>query len=612
MRSIRRSLILWFLALVVVALTVVGAVIDGVVRQAVKSREEAAANLIQKQFEQRKEEELERVDQALMDEARAIAQAAQFLYSNNSAREQVSYISLLSLGFGPSSPITAFAAAAPTQHAFSVNGEYLSQRQQDDKTLLDKLTDDEHFRDLYQIHTANRFTLQSKSLAGQLLPNFNGNELSRSLPNWSKPDEVPLADGTIVRRVVLAHPVFLRWVGPPRRGTPGNPAGGRGGASGGTGGSGNNRGERPAQPPGPPAPRAPQQFDVLRTIPRIYVQTARPLSAVQAKFEEFDEIRQSELQRIRNESEAAIRRTRSTLIAVSFGAIAVLLLGSLAIISRGLRPVDRLSEAVSQVSEKDFRLPITRDELSAELLPVHGRITATLDALRRAFEREKQAVADISHELRTPVAAMAATIDVSLRKVRTPEQYKTTLEECREINRQLGRLVERVMTLATLDAGNDRSTTAPVDAAELIGECVALIRPLAEAHGLKVSAEIGPGLTLTTDRDKVREVLMNLLHNAVEYTPAGGRIDVTARPAPLGGVTFAIRDTGIGMTPEVKDRIFERFYRADASRTATGVHAGLGLAIVKEYLSRIGGSVAVETKPGTGSTFTVSVPTLSA
>lgn len=611
MRSIRRSLVLWFLALVIVALTVVGVVIDGVVQKAVTGREQAATNLIHRQFEQRKEEELDRVDQELMNEARAIAQAAQFLYSNNSAREQVNYISLLSLGFGTSSPLTAYAAAAPTQHAFSVNGEYLSQRQQDDKTLLGKLTDDEHFRDLYQIHTANRFTVQSKSLGGQQLPNFNRNELSKSLPNWSKPDEVTLADGTMVRRVVLAHPVFLRWVGPPRRGGPGNPPGPGGG---GAGGGGSTRGDRSAQLPAPQPPpsRAPQQIDVLRGIPRIYVQTARPMTSLQAKFEEFNTFRQLELQRIRNESAAAIRRTRSTLFALSLGAIAVLMLGTLAIISRGLRPVDRLSEAVSQVSEKDFRLPIDRKELSAELLPVHGRLTGTLDALRRAFEREKQAVADISHELRTPVAAMAATIDVSLRKVRTPEQYKTTLEECREINRQLGRLVERVMTLATLDAGNDRSSTQPVDAAELTDECVALIRPLAEAHGLSVSAEIGAGLTLTTDRDKIREVLMNLLHNAVEYTPAGGRIDVTARPAPLGGVTFAVRDTGIGMTPEVKDRIFERFYRADASRTATGVHAGLGLAIVKEYLSRIGGSVAVETKPGTGSTFTVSVPSLSA
>ena len=608
MRSIRRSLLLWFLALVIVALTVVGVVIDGVVRQAVSGREQAAANLIRRQFEQRKEEELDRVDQALMDEARAIAQSAQFLYSNNSSREQLNYISLLSLGFGTSSPLTSYLMATPGPVTWNVNQEYLSHRQQDDKTLLGKLTDDEHFRDLYQIHTANRFTLQSKSLGGQQLPNFNRNELSKSLPNWSKPDEVSLADGTMVRRVVLAHPVFLRWVGPPRRGGQGNPSSG-GGASG-----GGNRGDRTAQPVAqqPPPSRTPQPFDVLRTIPRIYVQTARPMSDVQAKFDEFNVIRQSELQRVRNESEAVVRRTRSTLIALSFGAIAVLLLGSLAIISRGLRPVDRLSEAVSRVSEKDFRLPIARDELSAELLPVHGRITATLDALRRAFEREKQAVADISHELRTPVAALAATIDVSLRKVRTTDQYKATLEECREINRQLGRLVERVMVLATLDAGNDRSSAQPVDAAELTGECVALIRPLAEAHGLTVSADIGPGLTLTTDRDKVREVLMNLLHNAVEYTPAGGRIDVTARPAPLGGVTFAVRDTGIGMTPEVKDRIFERFYRADASRTATGVHAGLGLAIVKEFLSRIGGSVAVETKPGTGSTFTVSVPTLSA
>jgi signal transduction histidine kinase len=607
MRSIRRSLLLWFLVLVIVALTVVGMVIDGVVRQAVAGREQAAANLVYRQFEERKQEELDRVDQALMDEARAIAQSAQFLYTNNvPSREPLNYISLSALGFGQSSPLTAYLMATPGPVSWSINQEYVARRQLDDKSLLGKLTEDEHFRDLYQIHTVYRNTLQSKSLGGQQLPGFNRNELSKSLPNWSAPDEVPLPDGTMVRRVVLAHPVFLRFVGPPRRGGPGS------GSPGGRGERGERTNAPLPQPQTAPPPRTPPQIDVLRTIPRIYVQTARPMSDVQAKFEEFNTFRQLELQRIRNESAAAVRQTRSILFALSCGAIAMMLVGSLVIISRGLRPVDRLSEAVSQVSEKDFRLPIARNELSAELLPVHGRITATLDALRRAFEREKQAVADISHELRTPVAAMAATIDVSLRKVRTPEQYKTTLEECREINRQLGRLVERVMTLATLDAGNDRSTAQPVDAAALTDECVALIRPLAEAHGLTVSAEIDPGLTLTTDRDKVREVLMNLLHNAVEYTPAGGRIDVTARPAPLGGVTFAVRDTGIGMSPDVKDRIFERFYRADASRTATGVHAGLGLAIVKEYLSRIGGSVAVETKPGNGSTFTVSVPTLSA
>ena len=330
------------------------------------------------------------------------------------------------------------------------------------------------------------------------------------------------------------------------------------------------------------------------------------------KSNEFRDERDADLVKIKRESAAVISSTRWILLAVATGGIALLLLGSTAIISRGLLPVDRLSEAVSHVSERDFRLPVSSAEMSKELLPVYSRLTTTLDALRRAFDREKQAVADISHELRTPVAALAATIDVSLRKPRTREQYKTTLEECREINRQLARLVERVMTLANLDAGNDRSTTGPVDASELARECAAMIRPLAEAHGLTVSAQIAPALSLTTDGDKVREVLMNLLHNAVEYTPSDGRIDVSAQRTGTGGVEFRVRDTGIGMTADVKEKIFERFFRGDVSRTATGVHAGLGLAIVKEYVHRLGGTVTVESKPGSGSTFTVSVPSLSA
>jgi two-component system, OmpR family, heavy metal sensor histidine kinase CusS len=342
------------------------------------------------------------------------------------------------------------------------------------------------------------------------------------------------------------------------------------------------------------------------------VQTARPQSIIDAKCLELAEDRDAQLQTIRMESTASIAKTRSILVSVGLGAMATTLLGSLVLISRGLAPVNKLSYAVSQVSEKDFRLPIAKQELSVELLPVHQRITDTLDALKRAFEREKQAVADMSHELRTPVASLAATIDVSLRKPRTAEQYKVTLEECREINRQLGRLVERVMTLANLDAGNDRSIASTYDAMQLARECVSVIRPLAEKQGLSITLDGPPMLEMTNDEDKVREVLMNLLHNAVAYTPRGGAITMDLKPTPRGSVDYIVRDTGIGMTAEVTEKIFERFYRADASRTDVGVHAGLGLAIVKEYLNRLGGKVTVESEPGKGSTFVVTIPTLSA
>jgi signal transduction histidine kinase len=117
---------------------------------------------------------------------------------------------------------------------------------------------------------------------------------------------------------------------------------------------------------------------------------------------------------------------------------------------------------------------------------------------------------------------------------------------------------------------------------------------------------VGPA-ELDTDADRLREVLMNLLHNAVEYNRPNGRVELSVRP-DAGRVVFEVRDTGIGMSDAVRAKIFERFFRADASRTATGVHAGLGLAIVKEYVDRLGGTIEVETTPGEGSLFRVSFP----
>jgi signal transduction histidine kinase len=234
-------------------------------------------------------------------------------------------------------------------------------------------------------------------------------------------------------------------------------------------------------------------------------------------------------------------------------------------------------------------------------------LTQTLDLLRRAFAREKQAVADISHELRTPIASLLATLDVALRKPRTPEQYRTTLEDCRAITRQLSQLVERIMTLASLDAGTARTNRVRIDAAEVTAGCASVIRPLAAAHGLTLEVRAAPPLELETDPDKLREVLVNLLHNAVEYNRPDGNIELTGA-RQNGRIVLEVRDTGIGMTPEVRERIFERFFRADPSRQATGVHAGLGLAIVKEYVERLGGTIAVESEPGVGSTFRVELP----
>ncbi len=270
-------------------------------------------------------------------------------------------------------------------------------------------------------------------------------------------------------------------------------------------------------------------------------------------------------------------------------------------------PLQRLGDAVSKVSEKDFHLPFDEPRLPAELTPIVERLKQVLDQLRRAFEREKQAAADISHELRTPVAALLTTIDVCLKKPRKPEEYREVLAECRESGQQVSQLVERLLTLARIDAGVDRLRVERVDVGALAEQCTALVRPLAEARGVTLHLHGSDQAVLEADPSKLREVLTNLLHNAIEYNRPEGSVDLTVA-RDNGHLRVEVRDTGVGIAPEAQARIFERFYRADPSRHAEGLHAGLGLAIVKGYIDLMGGSINVESAPGQGSTFRVELP----
>jgi signal transduction histidine kinase len=433
------------------------------------------------------------------------------------------------------------------------------------------------------------FVFTTPYLAGRTITKANPSKIGQDLPfgtaeldalkdreNWTADVELP-GKGKY-RRVIVSHPrPLLAWV-------PGTP--------------------------GQVVYNTPTRGRLFRTPDlafRTYIQSAHPYSELHSRLAEDQRSRDEQLASVRNETRDQLAQLRTRLGLIGAGTFLALVVGGWLIVARGLFPMTKLSEAVSLVSEKDFRLPIEPADLSRELAPIHARLTQTLDQLRRAFAREKQSVADISHELRTPIASLQATLDVALRKPRTPDQYRATLEDCRAICKQLGQLVERIMVLASLDAGTARTVSTRTDAADVAAGCAAVIRPLAASHGLEFSSRVAAPLELDTDPDKLREVLVNLLHNAVEYNSPGGRIELAGR-RENGSVVLEVRDTGIGMAADVKDRIFERFFRADASRQATGVHAGLGLAIVKEYVERLGGRIAVESEPGSGSTFRVTLP----
>jgi signal transduction histidine kinase len=637
MRSLRRSLTLYLFGLLAITLAVVWVVIDQMTARALAAREGAGADLLRARYEERCREEKAEVDRALFEQAKKLAQVMQMHYGT---RRDIEFSHYSRLGaaapfmFGGTilgnNPLGTSAWLAtkyepgtrsrPNLAPVVMFRMYLANLPLPEEYLQD-FEEENRSADYLQINTVSGREWHSKSLAGRPLPfdsrEIDGKDRDSKQADAGRPEAANVIDwvysegtvgGTRVRKVLFKVPHFTgprprgsggfggppgrddrprslvgAWIAWVERGAPGSPP--------------NGFGVSPGMPQTPP----------VDSLPRFYVQCARPQATIDAALARFAEERDAELAHLSTEIHDARTVLRLQVTVIALAAFLAIAVGGPLLVGRGLRPVGTLSDAVSRVSEKDFKFRCDAADMTVELAPIHARITQTLDLLHRAFSREKQAVADISHELRTPIAALMATIDVALRKPRTPEQYRTTLDECRLIAKQLGQLVERIMTLASLDAGNDHTHVSRVDAADLAAGCASVIRPLAAANGVTVETHLDEPLDLDTDAGKLREVLMNLLHNAIEYNRPDGTIELTAR-RDNGSVVFEVRDTGIGMTPEVREKIFERFYRADSSRHSTGVHAGLGLAIVREYVNRLGGTIAVESEPGVGSTFRVTLP----
>jgi heavy metal sensor kinase len=354
----------------------------------------------------------------------------------------------------------------------------------------------------------------------------------------------------------------------------------------------------PKQAKGPP----PRGFQP----PVIFVQYARETKNLDAALAKLETKLNEDLAKEESETARTLAGLRTRLWWIFGLTFLAIVAGGAFLIRLGLTPLKRLSEAVSRVSEKDFRLQIDQNRLPTELRPIAGRLAQTLEQLKRAFSREKQAAADISHELRTPLAALMTTVEVALRKPRKPEEYQEILEDCRVSGKQMTQLVEKLLALARLDAGADTLRVRQVDVANLAGQCADMVRPLADARGIKMNVRVSDPTTIETDPDKLREVLTNLLHNAVEYNRPDGSIDLAVERRN-GHLRLEVRDTGIGIAPEAREHIFERFFRVDPSRHADTLHAGIGLAIVKGYVDLMGGTIGVESSSA-GSTFRVEFP----
>ncbi len=370
-------------------------------------------------------------------------------------------------------------------------------------------------------------------------------------------------------------------------------------------GSRDGKGDPPPQPRiglMPSDPKAP-----IDKAPIVFVQYARQTSEIDDALNELREDLDRTIEGLGEELQASLASLRRKFALAGLLVFGAIVIGGVWLVHRGLRPIKRITDAVSQVSERDFTLHLEQREVPVELESIVEKLQQTLGSLGRAFDREKQAAADISHELRTPISALMATTQVCLKKPRTLEEYRDTLETCSEISQQLSVLVEGLLVLARLDAGRDNLKPESVDVPELASQCVSMVKPLADARGLRLHLDRNGPAVLKTDPNKLREIVTNLLHNAIQYNKPNGSIEVGVE-RDNGHVKLEVRDTGIGINPQAREHLFERFYRADPSRQSDTIHAGLGLAIVKGYLDLMGGRIEVDSVEGQGSTFRVWLP----
>jgi signal transduction histidine kinase len=243
-----------------------------------------------------------------------------------------------------------------------------------------------------------------------------------------------------------------------------------------------------------------------------------------------------------------------------------------------------------------------------------GRLAETLNQmmtrLERSFAALRRFTADASHELKTPLTVLRAGVERAITTPNLPQDTLATLEETLQEIKRMTELVDALLTLARADEGIAPLHREPVDLRGIVEEVRETGELLAEDSGVVVEVATPPEpIVVSVDATRIRQLILNLLTNAVKYTPPGGTVRMQLGSAD-GRVTLSVADTGIGIAPGDLPHIFDRFWRADSARTRTSERpgAGLGLAISKWIAEAHGGRIDVVSRPGRGTTFTVTLP----
>jgi len=265
-----------------------------------------------------------------------------------------------------------------------------------------------------------------------------------------------------------------------------------------------------------------------------------------------------------------------------------------------------MSRSARQITAEDLGRRLTRRGAEDEIDHLADTLNTMLAGLEAAFAQSRRFSADAAHELRTPLTALKGEIEVALRAERSPEEYRRVLHSALEEVEHLIQVAEDLLLFSRSSA----AIGAPRNKVELepiVLEALEMGARRAQGTGVAVRAEEIEPVTVLGEAAALRRAVLNLVDNAVKYTPAGGKVSLSLL-ARDGQALIAVQDTGIGIDPADTARIFDPFVRLDAARSRDAGGAGLGLALVKSIVTAHGGTVDVESTPGAGSRFTIRLP----
>jgi heavy metal sensor kinase len=274
---------------------------------------------------------------------------------------------------------------------------------------------------------------------------------------------------------------------------------------------------------------------------------------------------------------------------------------------RAFVPVRRMVAVTKRITAEDLSLRLESVESQDEIGELADTLNSMIARLERSFQQIRQFSGDVSHELKTPLTELKCNAEVVLRKQRTSKEYQTALQNVIEDADHLQKIIEDLLLLARMDSHSQPFTFTRLALYEVFFQVFEHLHPLAQQKGLALEFQKMENVFINGDSSLLNHVFTNLITNAIQYTPSGGKVTFALHQQASQAI-LTITDTGIGIPEQALPNIFDRFYRVEQSRSHETGGSGLGLAIAQHIVDAHGGTIEVKSTIGKGTTFQVVLP----